>query len=126
MHSVIGYAHHFAISDSTGRMVVVEYVDNKMYVTEANAVTNHYLCTQRIVDGMDNSKHRLGVLTNTLNEKKNLTENDAKEALYNIRASKFKETSKTWWRAVFNQTDLSVSYNLEENYQDNSTFNFKL
>ncbi|MCR5395070.1 MAG: linear amide C-N hydrolase [Bacteroidales bacterium] len=44
MHSDIGSAHHYAISDASGRSVVVEYVDDEMVVTETPAVTNHYLC----------------------------------------------------------------------------------
>lgn len=43
MHSDIGTGHHLAISDATGKSVVVEYVDNVMYVTETPVVTNHYL-----------------------------------------------------------------------------------
>lgn len=43
MNSDIGRGHHLAISDATGRSVVVEYIDNVMYVTETKVVTNHYL-----------------------------------------------------------------------------------
>ncbi len=47
MHSDIGSAHHYAISDASGRSVVVEYVDNEMVVVESQAVANHYLCAQK-------------------------------------------------------------------------------
>lgn len=120
MHSVIGAAHHFAISDVTGRMVVVEWVNNQMIVTEADAVTNHYLGVQRET-GNENSVYRLGVLQDYLNQKKSLTEAEVKQALYDIRASQFDRGSKTWWRAVFNQQDLSVTYALEENYEKEFT-----
>lgn len=43
MNSAIGMAHHLAISDSTGRSVVVEYIKGEMIVTDTEAVTNHYL-----------------------------------------------------------------------------------
>lgn len=43
MNSSINTSHHLAISDATGRSVVVEYVDNEMIVTDTPAVTNHYL-----------------------------------------------------------------------------------
>lgn len=43
MNSDIGRGHHLAISDATGRSVVVEYIDNVMYVTDTKVVTNHYL-----------------------------------------------------------------------------------
>ena len=43
MNSAIGMSHHLAISDASGRSVVVEYINNEMIVTETPAVTNHYL-----------------------------------------------------------------------------------
>jgi len=126
MHSVIGAAHHFAISDAAGRMVVVEWVNNEMIVTEANTVTNHYLGAEKDLSTRQNSLYRLGVLNQRLEEKPALTEAEVKQALYDIRASQFNEYGKTWWRTVFNQTDLTVSYSLEENYEASAEFNFKL
>lgn len=126
MHSVIGSAHHFAISDAAGRMVVVEYVNNQMIVTEANAVTNHYLGVEKELENYENSIYRLGVLQQKLSEKKTLREDDVKQVLYDIRASQYDSNSKTWWRAVFNQDNLTVSYSLEENYEKSAEFNFKL
>lgn len=43
MNSAVGMSHHIAISDASGRSVVVEYIDGEMIVTETPAVTNHYL-----------------------------------------------------------------------------------
>lgn len=43
MNSAVGMAHHLAISDATGRSVVIEYIGGEMIVTETPAVTNHYL-----------------------------------------------------------------------------------
>lgn len=43
MNSAVGMSHHIAISDATGRSVVVEYIGGEMFVTETPAVTNHYL-----------------------------------------------------------------------------------
>ncbi len=47
MNSDIGSAHHYAISDASGKSVVVEYVDNELIVVDTPAVTNHYLCEQK-------------------------------------------------------------------------------
>lgn len=126
MHSVIGYAHHFAICDACGRSVVVEYIDNKMIITETNTVTNHYLGVQREVLSLENSTLRRNHLNQLLEEKTVLSENDVKQALYDIRASQYNRGSKSWWRAIFNQDELQVTYSLEENYAENATFNFKL
>ncbi|MDY6278114.1 MAG: linear amide C-N hydrolase [Bacteroidales bacterium] len=38
MHSDTGAAHHYAISDASGRSVVVEYVDKQMEVVESPAM----------------------------------------------------------------------------------------
>lgn len=47
MHSSINTSHHLAVTDATGRSVVVEYVDDEMVVTPTAAVTNHYLSPGR-------------------------------------------------------------------------------
>ncbi len=47
MNSDIGSAHHYAISDASGKSVVVEYVDNEIVVVDSPALTNHYLCEQK-------------------------------------------------------------------------------
>lgn len=43
MHGSMGMMVHFAMADTTGRSVVVEYVNNKMIVTQTPVVTNFYL-----------------------------------------------------------------------------------
>lgn len=124
MHSVIGSAHHFAISDLSGKMVVVEYVNNQMIVTEAAAVTNHYLGAKK--EENENSIYRLGILQEQIENYGKMSEDQIKKALYDIRASQYEGNNKTWWRIVFNQNDLSASYSLEENYEKAAEFNFKL
>lgn len=62
MHSDIGAAHHYAISDAWGRSVVVEYVDNKMEVIESAAVTNHYLCESKLNVGLIEGDRRYDYL----------------------------------------------------------------
>lgn len=44
MHSSIGFAHHYALCDTTGRAVVIEYVGGKMVVNESALCTNFNLC----------------------------------------------------------------------------------
>lgn len=63
MNSAIGMAHHLAISDVTGRSVVVEYVNNEMIVTETAVVTNHYLSPgEKLGVGNEESIARFGRL----------------------------------------------------------------
>lgn len=43
MHASMGMMVHFALADASGHSVVVEYIDNRMVVTETPVVTNFYL-----------------------------------------------------------------------------------
>lgn len=43
MNFFIDISHHLTLADATGKSVVVEYVNGKMWVTETKIVTNHYL-----------------------------------------------------------------------------------
>ena len=52
MHSDIGAAHHYAISDAAGKSVVVEYVDDEIVVVDSPAVANHYLCEEKLNVGL--------------------------------------------------------------------------
>ena len=58
MNSDPGSAYHFSMADATGRSVAVEYVDNKMVVTESPFVTNHYLCEEKFLVGLHEGDHR--------------------------------------------------------------------
>lgn len=62
MNSDIGRAHHFALADATGRSVVVEYLDEKMVVTETSILTNHYLAEEKYGLGSESSHHRFDTL----------------------------------------------------------------
>ena len=58
MNSDPGSAYHLSMADATGRSVAVEYVDNKMVVTESPFVTNHYLCEEKFLVGLHEGDHR--------------------------------------------------------------------
>ena len=62
MNSDIGSAHHYAIADASGKSVVVEYVDNEFVVVESPAVTNHYLCEQKLNVGLYEGDRRYDFL----------------------------------------------------------------
>lgn len=102
MNSDIGSAHHYAISDATGRSVVVEYVNNVMYVTESDVLTNHYLCdSSKNINETDNSFERFEKLS-SLN--KNLDLEDAKNAIRSVSKQKNAVSNViTVWSLVYNQ-----------------------
>ena len=68
MNSDIGSAHHYAIADATGKSVVVEYVDNEFVVVDSPAVTNHYLCEQKLNVGLYEGDRRYDFLCRQLDE----------------------------------------------------------
>lgn len=111
MHSEMGFARHYAISDSSGRSVVVEYVDNKMVVTESKAVTNHYLCEAKhnvgLVEGDDRYDRlcqRLDLVGGTMN-KKQLT-----EAIEEVSQPQREGFLGTAWTMVMDLKHPSVTY----------------
>ena len=111
MHSDIGSAHHYAIADASGRSVVIEYVDNKMVVTESPAVANHYLCEQKrnvgLIEGDDRYERlcqRYGQTGGVMSEKQ-LTE--AIEAVSQPQREGFLGTA---WTMVMNLKHPSVTY----------------
>ena len=66
MHSDIGVAHHYAMSDASGRSVVVEYVDNRIEVVESPAAANHYLCASKLNVGLVEGDRRYEFLCRQL------------------------------------------------------------
>ena len=58
MNSDPGSAYHYSMADASGRSVAVEYVDNRMVVTESPFVTNHYLCEEKFQVGLHEGDHR--------------------------------------------------------------------
>lgn len=111
MHSDIGSAHHYAMSDSSGRSVVVEYVDNKMVVVESPAVTNHYLCEQKLNIGLVKGDDRYDKLCQRFDksggvmDERQLT--DAMAAVSQPQRDGFLGTA---WTMVMNLSHPSVTY----------------
>ena len=62
MHSSVDFAHHFAIADASGKSVAVEYVKNKLIVTETPILTNHYLAAEKGKNGGKQSHARFDTL----------------------------------------------------------------
>lgn len=112
MHSDISMAHHYAMADASGRSVVVEYVDNKMVVTESPAVANHYLCEQKLNVGLTEGDDRYDRLcqrfaqTHGVMSEKQLTEAIAAASQPEVKG-KFLGTA---WTMVMDLTRPSVTY----------------
>ena len=119
MNSDIGMAHHYAISDKSGRSVVVEYIDGEMVVTETPIVTNHYLAQgykNRI--GSEQSKQRFKILNNALSENDgNFSKNFVRDSLKAVSQGTMKDEYEiTRWSCVYDLGKNSVDYYFGEDY----------
>lgn len=122
MYSVIGSAHHFALADSSGKSVVVEYVDNQMYVTESPVLTNHYTAdTPKKDDGKnpnkDNSRERFAKLL-AAGEKCGwqMNSEDIKNALESVSAKNYEFDDITAWSIVFETEKRKATYYFRGDY----------
>ena len=112
MHSDIGAAHHYAIADASGKSVVVEYVDHEFVVVDSPAVTNHYLCEQKLNVGLYEGDHRYDFLRRELQEAGDTM--DVKQLTTAIASVSQPQAQGDWlgtaWTMVMNLTDRSVTY----------------
>lgn len=126
MHSDIGSAHHYAISDASGRSVVVEYVDNKMVVTESQAVANHYLCEQKHNVGLMEGDDRYDRLCQRYEQAGGMmNEKELTEAIKAVSQPEVKgEFLGTAWTMVMDLKNPSVTYYSRRHFD--KPFHFKL
>ena len=120
--------HHLAISDATGRSVVVEYIDNIMFVTEAPVVTNFFLTPGEWFGfGGELSKQRYDILFGAYTENEGiLNEHDVKNVLQEVRSTNgFESQWITRWSVVYNQSTGAVTYYLQEDFDKQYDFGVK-
>lgn len=118
MHFSKGQMIHFAISDASGKSVAVEYVNGEMCVTQTKVMTNFYLTEgEKYGIGSKQSHTRYDILTSLLEEKENIGQNGMRDALSSVSKKNFGEFMSTEWSAVFDKTNLTVTYYHRENYE---------
>lgn len=112
MNSDIGSAHHYAISDASGKSVVVEYVDNDLVVVDSPAVTNHYLCEQKRNVGLYEGDHRYDFLCQQLEETGGTLDlRQLTTAIASVSQPPAKgDRLGTAWTMVMNLTNPAVTY----------------
>ena len=111
MNSSIGFAHHFAIADATGKSVAVEWVDGKMYVCETKILTNFYVADSRkkgVGVGTGSFRHleHVGNTNNWI-----LTPEQVKTALWAIKRN-------TRWSCVYEPENKKITYYIRENFKN--------
>lgn len=126
MHSDIGSAHHYAISDASGKSVVVEYVDNELVVVDSPAVANHYLCEAKHNVGLAEYDHRYERLCQWYDEAGGIMD---KEQVATAIASVSQAPAPgdflgTAWTMLMDLTDLKVTYWSRQHFD--KPFHFEL
>ena len=127
MHSDIGSAHHYAISDASGRSVVVEYVDDEMVVVESPAVTNHYLCEEKRNVGLYEGDRRYDLLCAQYNGAGGVL--DLRQLTTAIASVSQPPAQGDWlgtaWTMVMNLTNPSVTYYSRRHFDKPFRFGFE-
>ncbi len=117
LHASMNYMVHFAIADSAGNSVAVEYINNEMIVTETPVLTNFYLAKgEKQGIGTGQSHERFELLTETLAGKPSMTRAEVRDALDSVSKDNFGEFESTEWSIVFDQAALTAVYYHRENY----------
>lgn len=117
LHGSMGMMVHFAIADSTGRSVAVEYVGNERVVTETPVLTNFYLAEgEKQGIGTQQSHERYDILLQRLEETPEMTMEEVRDALNRVSKDNFGEFESTEWSIVMNLSTGEVRYYHREDY----------
>lgn len=126
MHASMGMMVHFALTDVTGRSVVVEYINNQMVVTETPVVTNFYLAEgDKYGIGAAQSHERYDLLVDRLSQSDTMSVEDIKNALDSVSKDNFDDFASTEWSTVFNLSTGEALYYHRENYDKGYSFTLK-
>ena len=119
MHSDIGTSHHLSISDSTGRSVVVEYINGEMIVTDTPVVTNHYLSKgEKFGIGNEESHKRYDKLMKKSND--TLSLQDMAEAMENVSYE-----DETQWSIVYDMKNLELDFYYQRQFDNPLEFSIE-
>lgn len=123
LHASMNYMVHFAIADSEGNAVAVEYIDNEMVVTETPVLTNFYLAEgSKQGIGTKQSHTRFDILTQALENNPSMTAQQVRDTLSSVSKGNFGEFESTEWSVVFDQSALTAVYYHRENYGESYAF----
>ena len=123
LHASMNYMIHFAIADSEGNSVAVEYIDDEMVVTETPILTNFYLAEgEKNGIGTQQSHTRFEILTKALEEKSSMTIPEVRDTLDSVSKDNFNEYESTEWSIVFDQSEMTAVYYHREDYENGYSF----
>lgn len=123
MNASMGMMVHFALSDTSGQSVVVEYIDNQMIITPTPVVTNFYLSQgDKNGIGTAQSHERYNILMQQLENTPEMTMEEVRDAMDSVSKDNFGEFESTEWSIVYNQTSREAYYYHRENYNEAYVF----
>ena len=114
------------MADASGRSVVVEYVDNKIVVTETPAVANHYLCKENLNVGLKEGDDRYDRLCKRFEQAGGvMSVGQLTEAIKSTSQPEREGFLGTAWTMVMNLTNPSVTYYSRRHFDKPFTFSLK-
>jgi predicted choloylglycine hydrolase len=123
LHASMGMMVHFALTDTNGRSVVVEYIDNEMVVIDTHVVTNFYIHKgKKNGIGTAQSHTRYGILMKQLKQSPKMSIDEVRDALDSVSKDNFGEFESTEWSIIFNQSSKKVRFYHQENYGKSYVF----
>lgn len=125
LHASMNFMVHFAIADSTGKSVAVEYVNNEMIVTDTPILTNFYLADgEKQGIGTSQSHERFDILNDAISDRATMNKEEVKDTLDSVSKDNFGEFESTEWSVIFAQSDYTATYYHRENYE--TAYAFKI
>ena len=115
IQSDLGCNYHLFITDTSGRYVVVEWLDGEMVVVEYPSCTNSVIAPGQYYN-MGNPDNRLNTINNCLGSDRVVTESEAMMVLDNV------SNRLTEWSCVYNLDNFTVSICLDGDYEQVYTF----
>ena len=118
LHASAGMMVHFALSDASGRSVVVEYVNHEMVVMETPVVTNFYQASgEKYGVGSQESHTRYEILSGLLAEQDPWSMDGVRDALNAVSKHNFDSAfASTEWSIVYDQSEGVARYYHRKNY----------
>lgn len=122
MHASADSDYHFALSDASGRAVVVEYIDDKMHVLETPVVTNQILLPSSFYKiGLNPGDTRYEVLMEYWEARDWVMTLDETRAA--LAAAAQSGGIKTLWSIVYDQSALKLAFYHRRDFDNPIYFN---
>lgn len=128
IHSDINKGHHLFIADKTGKSIAVEWVNNKMYVVEAPALTNHYLCEEKKNVGAPGSVDRFNKIVEMVHEKGNMDVEAGKNLMHDVGVdmTASSDGEGTQWSIVYSLSKSAFAETFYWRYNYDEEFSFQI